>query len=161
VLTTATGEDGEFGHRPLFSGVLAELTDLVAQGLVTDDEVHRMCIPIISRRTADFLSPFAPKGRFERVEIEHLEVFDAEDRFWTQYQVDRDAKAFGAQWAAFARASVFPTMASALDGGRADPRCAEFMNRLEAGVAARMAAEPEEMQIPLAQLVLWKRPKAR
>jgi salicylate 1-O-methyltransferase len=24
-----------------------------------------------------------------------------------------------------------------------------------------MAAEPEEMQIPLAQLVLWKRPKAR
>ncbi|HEY6649501.1 MAG TPA: SAM-dependent methyltransferase [Mycobacterium sp.] len=161
VLTTATGEDGEFGHRPLFSGVLAELTDLVAQGLVTEDEVHRMCIPIISRRAADFLSPFAPKGRFERVEIEHLEVFDAEDRFWTQYQVDRDAKAFGAQWAAFARASVFPTMASALDGGRADPRCAEFMNRLEAGVAARMAAEPEEMQIPLAQLVLWKRPKAR
>jgi hypothetical protein len=24
-----------------------------------------------------------------------------------------------------------------------------------------MAAEPEEMQIPLAQLVLWKRPKAK
>jgi hypothetical protein len=35
------------------------------------------------------------------------------------------------------------------------------MTQLEAGVAARMAAEPEEMQIPLAQLVLWKRPKAR
>ena len=37
----------------------------------------------------------------------------------------------------------------------------EFVERLEVGVAARMAAEPEEMQIPLAQLVLWKRPKAR
>jgi hypothetical protein len=24
-----------------------------------------------------------------------------------------------------------------------------------------MAAEPEEMQIPLAQVVLWKRPKAK
>jgi hypothetical protein len=56
---------------------------------------------------------------------------------------------------------VFPTMASALDGGRTDPRHDEFMNRLEAGVAALMAAEPEEMQIPLAQLVLWKRPKTR
>jgi salicylate 1-O-methyltransferase len=160
VLTTAIGDDGEFGHRPLFRCMLAELTDLVAQGLITDDEVHRMCIPMVSRRAVDFLSPFAPKGRFEQLEIEHLEVFDAEDRFWSQFRVDRDAKVFGAQWAAFARASVFPTMADALDGGRADPRAARFIERLEAGVAARMADEPEEMQIPLAQLVLWKRPKA-
>jgi hypothetical protein len=161
VLTTATGDNGEFGHRPLFTGVHAELTDLVAQGLVTEDEVHRMCIPIVSRRASDFLAPFAPKGRFEQLEIDHLEVFDAEDRFWTQYRVDHDAEAFGAQWAAFARASVFPTMATALEGGRAAPRAAEFLNRLETGVAARMAAKPEEMQIPLAQLVLWKRPKAK
>jgi hypothetical protein len=35
------------------------------------------------------------------------------------------------------------------------------MNRLQTCLAERMAAEPEEMQIPLAQLVLWKRPKAR
>ena len=161
VLTTATAENGEFGHRPLFGSMHAELADLVAQGFMTEDEMHRMCVPIVSRRASDFLAPFAPKGRFEQLEIDHLEVFDAEDRFWTQYQVDHDAEAFGAQWAAFARASVFPTMAAALAGGRADPRSAEFMNRLEAGVAARMAAEPEEMQIPLAQLVLWKRPKAR
>ena len=161
VLTTATGDDGEFGHRPLLRAVLAELTDLVAQGLVSDDEVHRMCIPIVSRRAGDFLAPFAPKGRFERVEVEHLEVFDAEDRFWTQYQVDHDATAFGTQWAAFARASVFPTIASALEGGRSDARRSDFLDRLQEGVATRMAAEPEEMQIPLAQLVLWKRPKAR
>lgn len=161
VLTMAVGDDGEFGYRPLFRDMLAELSELVAQGLITEDEVHRMCIPSVSRRAADFHTPFAPKGRFERMEIEHLEVFDAEDRFWTQYQVDHDATAFGTQWAAFVKASVFPTMAAALDGGRADPRSAEFMNRLEAGVAARLAAQPEEMQIPLAQLVLWKRPKAQ
>jgi salicylate 1-O-methyltransferase len=160
VLTTAVGDDGEFGHRPLFRSMVAELADLVAQGLISEDEVHRMCIPMVSRRAADFLSPFAPKGRFERLEIEHLEVFNAEDRFWSQYRVDHDAKAFGAQWAAFARAAVFPTLASALDGGRTDPRGVGFMERLETGVAARMAAEPEEMQIPLAQVVLWKRPKA-
>jgi hypothetical protein len=161
VLTTAIGDDGEFGHRPLFRSMHIELADLVAQGLVTEDEMHRMCIPIVSRGAADYFAPFAPKGRFEQLEIDHLEIFDAEDRFWTQYQVDHDAEAFGAQWAAFARASVFPTMAAALEGGRADPRSDEFMTQLEAGVAARMAAEPEEMQIPLAQLVLWKRPKAR
>jgi hypothetical protein len=157
----AIGDDGEFGYRPLFRSMLAELTDLVAKGLVTEDEMHRMCIPTVSRRAADFLSPFAPSGSLERLTVDHLEVFDAEDRFWTQYQVDHDAEAFGAQWAEFARASVFPTMAAALEGGRADPRSDEFMTQLEAGVAARMAAEPEEMQIPLAQLVLWKRPRAR
>jgi hypothetical protein len=113
----------------------------------------------VARRKADFFAPFAPKGRFEQLEIEHLEVFNAEDRFWAQYQINHDASAFGTQWAAFVRASVFPTMAAALDGGRADPRSGEFMNRLEAGVAARLAAKPEQMQIPLAQLVLWKRPK--
>jgi hypothetical protein len=161
VMTTAVGDDGEFGHRPLFKSLLAELADLVAQELLTEDEVHGMCLPIVSRCAADFLAPFAPSGSLERLTVDHLEVFDAEDRFWTQYQVDRDATAFGARWAAFARASVFPTLAAALEGGRADPRREEFMNRLEAGVAARMAAEPEEMQIPLAQLVLWKRPKPR
>jgi hypothetical protein len=159
VLTMGTGDDGEFGYRPLFKSMVAELADLVAQGLITEEEVHRMCIPTFSRRAADFLSPFAPKGRFERLEIEHLEVFDAEDRFWTQYQVDHDATAFGAQWAAFARASVCPTMAAALDGGRTDTRAAEFVERLETGLAARLAAEPEQMQIPLVQMVLWKRPK--
>ncbi len=161
VLTMAIGDDGEFGYRPLFGGMLDELAELVAQGLVTDDEMHRMCIPTVSRRAADFHSPFAPKGSLERLTVDHLEVFNAEDRFWTQYQVDHDAEAFGAQWAAFARASVFPMLAATLDGGRADPRAAEFVERLEAGLAARMAAEPEDMQIPLAQLVLLKRPKAR
>ena len=58
----ATGDDGEFGYRPLFRSMLAELANLVAQELVTEDEVHRMCIPTVSRRAADILSPFAPKG---------------------------------------------------------------------------------------------------
>ncbi|MDT7790818.1 MAG: hypothetical protein QOD59_254, partial [Mycobacterium sp.] len=73
VLTMAIGDDGEFGYRALFTSMLAELADLVAQELVTEDEVHRMCIPTVSRRAADFLSPFAPKGRFEGLEVEHLE----------------------------------------------------------------------------------------
>ena len=93
------------------------------------------------------------------MEIEHLEVFDAEDRFWAQYQLDKDAKAFGAHWAGFARASVFGALASALDGGCNDRRSEQFSDRLEAGIAERLAAAPEQMQIPMAQLVLIKRPK--
>jgi hypothetical protein len=159
VMTMALDENGEFGFRPLFDAVMAVLGELTTEGFLKADEVHRMTIPTVSRRAVDFLAPFAPSGRFERLSIEHLEVFNADDRFWAQYQVDRDAKAFAAQWAAFARASLFPALAAALDAGRTDPRWGQFFNRLESGIAARLAATPERMQIPLAQVVLVKRPK--
>jgi salicylate 1-O-methyltransferase len=159
VMTMAVGENGEFGLRPMLEAIMSTLTELIGEGLVTEDEVRGMCIPIVGRRAADFTVPFAPKGRFERLEIEHLEVFNAEDRFWSQYQIDHDATAFGALWAAFARAAVFPTLATALSSGRTDPRHAQFCDRLEAGIAARLAAKPEPMQIPLAHVVLFKRPK--
>ena len=157
----ALDEDGEFGYRPLLGALVDTLTELIADGLLTEDEVRRMCLPTVGRREADFLAPFAPSGRFERLSIEHLEVFDAEDRFWTQYQVDHDATAFGAQWAAFVRASVFPTLATALADGRNDARSPEFFDRLEAGITERLAAAPEEMQIPLAKLVLTKQRRTK
>ena len=156
----AVDDDGEFGYRPMFAALLDALDELRGAGLVTAEEIHRMCVPVVGRKAADFFTPFAPSGRFEQLEIDHLEVFDAEDRFWSQYQIDNDEKAFGEQWASFVRASVFPTLATALDGGVADARTAQFLDQLEAGVAARLAAAPEQMQIPLAHLVLIKRPKA-
>lgn len=158
VMTMAVGENGEFGYRPLFAALMAELADLVQRAVITADELTGMCIPISGRRAADFATPFAPSGRLEQLTIEHLEVFDAEDRFWRQYQKDKDATFFGAQWASFLRAAVFQTLASALDGAATDRR-AQFCDALEAGVAARLAAAPEEMQIPMAQVVLHKRPR--
>ena len=160
VMTTmAIDKDGEFGYRPLLNAMMDALTELTSAGLITEDEMHRMCLPIVGRRAADFLAPFAPSGRFERLEIEHLEVFDAGDRFWAQYQVHKEAATFAAQWAGFARASLFGTLAGALAGGSEDARSTEFMDRLEAGTAERLAAAPERLLIPLAQLVLHKRPK--
>lgn len=161
VMTMAVGDDGEFGYRPLLGALTDTLDELAGQGLLTADEVHRMCIPIVGRSKADFLAPFAPKGRFEQLEIEHLEVFEAEDRYWQQFQKDKDTAFFGAQWAAFCRAAVFPALVGALDGGVSDSRSTEFFDRLESGITARLTAAPEQMQIPMAHLVLVKRPKAR
>lgn len=161
VMTMGIGEDGEYGYRPLLAAMTDALAELTGLGLLREDELRRMTIPTVARRAADFMAPFAPSGRFERLEIEHLAVFDGEDRFFGQYRADRDAAAFGRNWAQFARASVFGTMVDALDGGRDDPRTRQFVDRLEAGVAARMAADPQGTQIPLAHLVLHKRPKSR
>jgi hypothetical protein len=137
--------------------MVATLAELTERGLLSETELEQMSIPIVGRRERDFLAPFAPSGVFEQLTVAHLEVFDAEDRFWTQYRTDGDAASFGAKWAAFARSSVFPTLASALSGDHSDPRRTEFVDGLEAGVAARLAAAPQQMQIPLAALVIEKK----
>ena len=108
-----------------------------------------------TRRTFGLRSP--PSGRFEGLSIEHLELFNAEDRFWAQYRLDNDASAFAAKWAGFLRAAIFPSLAAALDGGVGDARAAGFVERLEALVATELAGAPEPMIIPLAKLVLAKR----
>ena len=159
VVTAAVDEDGDSGYRPLLGALIDTIDELVAERLLTTDEVYRMGIPIVGRRESDFLAPFAPKGRFEQLEIEHLEILDAGDRFWQQYEVDGNADAFGAQWSAFCRAAVFPTLVSALECAAGDPRPTAVIDRLEAGLATRLAAAPEKTRIPMAYLVLTKRPK--
>ena len=88
--------------------------------------------------------------------IEEIEVFFGEDHIWSDFEQRRDAKEFGARWAAFSRASVFPTLAHGLQGGRASERAGEFIESLETGVAKRLAAKPEPMLIPLARMLLAK-----
>jgi hypothetical protein len=159
VMTLAVGEDGDAGYRPLLDAVMETLVDMSARGLVTEDELHRMAIPIVGRRDRDFLSPFAPSGTFERLSIQHLEVFEAEDRFWAQYQIDKDATTLGAKWAAFLRAAMFPALVAALHD-RDDGHRARFFDELESGVAARCAAAPAQMRIPLALVVIEKKERS-
>gem|GEM_PF-3075536 len=85
VLTMAVGDDGEFGYRPLVDAIVAALGDQVRGGLLRGDELRRMTIPAFARTAQDFRAPFAPKGRFESMSIDHLEVFNAEDRFWARF----------------------------------------------------------------------------
>lgn len=160
VLTMAVDEEGQFGYRAMNDALVEAVLDQVRQGLLREEEWRRMTIPVVARSEADLRAPFAPSGWFEGTTIEHLDMFNAPDRFWARYQADGDAEAFGAQWAAFARAALLPTMAAALDDGPKDPRAAEFVERLEAAVAHRLARAPEPMRIPLAALVLTKRARA-
>jgi salicylate 1-O-methyltransferase len=156
VVTMAVDDAGKFGYRPLLDAIVAALADLAHAGLLGEGEVRRMAIPTVGRSHTDLAAPFSPTGQFDGLTIEHLDIFNAADENWDRYTSDGDAGLFGARWTAFARASVFPTLAVALHGGRDDPRAAQFFDRLEAGVAARLAAAPERLQIPLANIVLAK-----
>lgn len=155
VMTMGVDDDGGPGFGPLMTALIDALAELVATGVVTEAERQAMSIPIVGRSAKEFESPFAPSGTFERLSIAHLELFDAEDRFWKQYRSDGNAKAFGARWAAFCRASLFPTLSWALADDRQQPTSV-FFDELERGLAARLEATPAQVRIPLAQLVIEK-----
>jgi hypothetical protein len=88
--------------------------------------------------------------------VQELDIFLGEDHFWSDFEIDGDARRFAARWAAFSRASVFPTLARSLNGGRNEPRAAQFIERLESATTMRLAANPERMLIPLAKVLLAK-----
>jgi hypothetical protein len=156
VLTMAVDESGNFGYRPLLEAMYSALVDLVEEGFVRAEEAQRMAIPTVGRSRADLLEPFVKNGSFAELSIEQLEVFLGEDRIWDEFECGGDARAFGARWAAFSRASVFPTLAAGLEAGRDDPRAVTFVDRLEAKVTERLAAAPERMLIPLGKMLLAK-----
>ncbi|OSC24652.1 SAM-dependent methyltransferase [Mycobacterium vulneris] len=160
-LTVAADEDDTAGFAPLLDAIVEALDDQAREGLLHPDELRRMTIPTFARAEKDFRAPFAPKGRFEGLMIEHLEMFNAEDRFWARYQLDHDAEAFGAQWAAFARFALFPSLLAALDGGVHDERATQFVEQLAGAVASRLSSAPEPMRIPQAVVVLVKRDALR
>jgi hypothetical protein len=158
ILTMALDESGSFGYRQVLDAMYGTLLNMVEMRFLARDEVVRMTIPTVARSRSDFLAPFrtSSDGRFAGLTVEHLDIFQGEDRIWNQYEKDGNAESFGAQWAAFSRASVFPTLAADLRGGPTDPRTEEFVSRLEAGMARKLEEAPAQMVIPLAEMVLCK-----
>jgi hypothetical protein len=152
----ACHDDGDFGYRGVVEAMYAALLELVHSGFVSPDEARRMVIPTVGRTQVDLVAPFALLEQCGDLSIEHIEIFDGDDVIWSQFEREGDSRAFGARWAAFSRASVFPTLALSLDGVRTDPRRTTFLAQLEIGMAARLAAKPEPMIIPLAIVVLAK-----
>ena len=156
ILTMALDEDGEFGYRAILNAMYATLVEMVESGFLSAGELRRMAVLTVARSREDFLAPFGKEGNFAGLRVEEMEIFSGQDRIWADYEVHGNAREFGAQWAAFSRASVYPTLAGSLNGGRGGARGAEFINRLESGTAERLAARPERMLIPLCRMLLAK-----
>jgi SAM dependent carboxyl methyltransferase len=156
ILAMAVDDNGEFGYRPVLDAMYATLLEMLHSGFLLADELQRMAIPTVGRSRADFLAPFGPNGRFNELCLEEIEIFLGEDQIWLDFAHHRDPLAFAARWAAFSRASVFPTLAGGLDGGRTGPRATAFSERLENGMVTRLAANPQPILIPLARLLVAK-----
>ena len=152
MITMAVDENGDFGYRPLLNALL----DMVDAGFLEREEIRRMVVPTFGRSRADFEAPFGPQRQFGSLRLEEVDVFYGEDHFWSDFECHGDAQAFAARWAAFSRASVFPTLAVGLNDGRNDSRTTQFIEDLESGTTMRLAANPERMLIPLGRVLLAK-----
>jgi salicylate 1-O-methyltransferase len=157
VITMAVDENGDFGYRPLLNALYGALLDMVDAGFLAPEELERMVAPTFGRSRADFEVPFGPQRQFGNLRLEEVDIFNGEDHFWSDFERHGDPQAFASRWAAFSRASIFPTLAAALQNGPADARAAQFFERLETETAARLAGDPEPMLIPLAKLLIAKK----
>jgi hypothetical protein len=155
VMTMAVDENGEFGYRPLLKAMYGALVEMADSGFINSEELSSMVIPTVGRSREDLLAPFGESGRFGGLQVKEAEVFLGEDHIWSEFEQHGDACVFGSKWAAFSRASVFPTLAESLDGG-GDSRRYAFIDRLEADTASRLAAAPERMLIPLGKVLVAK-----
>ncbi len=144
LLTMATDDEGRFGYAPVLEAMYATLVLMVGEGFLSPDELRRMAIPTVSKSKEDFAEPFADDGRFAGLAIERLEIFMGEDRIWEEYERSGDAETFGEQWARFSRASVFPSLAAALDPAGGATRSARILRPAAGGngdAAGRGAGE--------------------
>jgi hypothetical protein len=151
----ARDDHGDFGYKPCVAAIYGAVLDLVDEGFISNEEARRMVIPTVGRSRQDFIAPFAGSGSFAGLKLEEIEVFYGEDHIWTEFQSHGDAGIYAARWAAFSRASVCPTLAGVLKDK--EVRAAEFIDRMEARMIARLKVAPEAMVIPLAKMVLVKR----
>lgn len=119
-----------------------------------------MAIPTYGRTRVEFTAPFADSGKIAGLALGSIEIFLGEDHIYEDYERDRDAAAFGRRWAAFVRASTFPTLAQSLEGDGEGSRAERFYDLSEARLAARLAAAPGPNAIPLAKLLLVKQGNA-
>jgi hypothetical protein len=156
VILTMARDDGDAGYQPLLQAMADELALMVRDGTITASELRSMAIPSVGRTEAELTAPFAPTNRFAGMTVEHLEIVDADDQYWTRFQKHGNADTFASQWTAFAKKSVFPAFRGSLDGGAQGPRADNFVARLESGVRARLAADPRRVRIPLATMLLDK-----
>lgn len=156
LVTMATDDDDDFGYRQVVDALYEGLVDLVDRGVIRSGELQKMAISAVGRTRAQFTEPFAKTGHFAGLALENFELFYGADSIWRLFQTSGDAQTFGAQWAAFCRASVFPTLAMSLDRVPGGAHSTKFFDELEAGIAARLSLAPVPMKIPLAQMTLVK-----
>jgi SAM dependent carboxyl methyltransferase len=155
LLSAFSGKAAEATGWEWLGGELwAAILDLRRDGILSETEALRITLPTASRSLDAIRAPFASKGQYAGLEIEHAEILKVPDPYWSGFQKTGDRQAFAECHANMVRAWAGPTIASVLKANR-DPSAA--LNALFVRFAERVAAAPRQHEPLLAVTVLKKR----
>jgi hypothetical protein len=156
VALPALDHDGTVGFASMMNHANAELFELVAAGAITAEERGRMTIAACPRREQDLLAPFAADGRFHGLAVEHSDTLRVPDPAWIEFQRDGDAAAFACKRAGFFRAVFVPSLSQALAPTRDAGEREVFADRLQEGIARRIASNPASLENMVGIIALHK-----
>jgi hypothetical protein len=149
-------DDGSIGLAAITDHANAVLLELVTTGLITAEERGRMTLASCPRRERDLLAPFAGRGQFKGLALEHCTASEGADAAWDEYQLDKDAEALARKRALFFRAIFMPSLAQALGPSRSPEERQAFGAALEAGLVRRLVDYPTRMDHLVGMIVLAK-----
>jgi SAM dependent carboxyl methyltransferase len=157
VALPSLADDGSTPFAIVFDPANAVLSELVVAGAITAEERGRMTIAACPRRQSELLAPFARRGEFHRLVVEHCSTSTVADIAWTDYESDKDAEALARKRALFFRAIFVPSLAQALATTRSAQERQAFAAQLEAGLRQRLVGDPAQLNHLVGMIVLAKR----
>ncbi|QEL22725.1 SAM-dependent methyltransferase [Bosea sp. F3-2] len=144
LLTAFTARtDAETGWEWLLGELWQAIRDLADQGVLSRAETERMTIPIGLRRLEDLAMPFGKQGEYSNLRIEHLELKQAGDPHWAEFQRTSDHLDFARRHAETTRAWAGPTLALGLDAHRSRK---DALDAIFSRHAERLARDPRPHQ---------------
>lgn len=113
--------------------------DAADAGVLTRQELARICAPSAGRSVAQIEAPFRDR-RVDRLKLIDLAVVPTPDPYWEAFQQHGDAVQFGQVWANMMRAANGPSFAAGLDPDR-DHNA--VLDAVTERLATQLAANPQ------------------
>jgi hypothetical protein len=124
----------------IFAEFWQTLVEMSCEGLLSQQELLRVTLPVAGRTIADIEAPFV-EGTSAGLSLVHASVVQGPDPFWDRYCETGDAQELGRSWAGMMRAAGGPSTVASLDPGREGDA---FLDDLFTRYAARIAASPQQ-----------------
>jgi len=152
-------DDGWGGLERLFDHANAVLEEMVVDGVISSEERSRMALRVHPRRKQDLLAPFGDAGNLSQLTLKDFQMREAPDLAWAQYERDQNEEELATKRALFFRSAFLPSLACALNTGRATNRdaFANFGDQVEQRLKRRLASETKPMNSYVQALLIAKK----
>jgi SAM dependent carboxyl methyltransferase len=153
VVLPALSDEGRSGFESLFRLANSVLTELVAEGIISEEERARMVLGIYPRTRCELLAPFRESGSFLSLIVEHCELSCLPDGAWRDYERDQDRQLLADRHAGFFRAIFVPSLALAITRPRKQQN---FIEAMETKLKRYIADQPTPYHSFVQTIVLAK-----